>query len=149
MGAAKELLNRAGSGDLTVSDEDVGGLHSVLFRMFGSGMLDLHVHEPSYCDHLTEKPTASLLARWQAAHSTDLSNLRHEGLRIKDPFTLKLVQLLDGTRNEGQLSADMLAYVRSPEFHASQQERAQIADRLSVHLKQNLLGIAKDALLIA
>jgi len=149
VGAAKELLNRAGSGDLTVSDEDVGGLHSVLFRMFGSGMLDLHVHEPSYCDHLTEKPTASLLARWQAAHSTDLSNLRHEGLRIKDPFTLKLVQLLDGTRNEDQLSADMLAYVRSPEFHASQQERAQIADRLSVHLKQNLLGIAKDALLIA
>lgn len=148
-GAAKERLKVVGDVDAAVSQEDVRDLHSVLFRMYGGGMLDLHVHEPSYCDHLTSKPTASPLARWQAAHSTDISNLRHEGLRIKDPFTLKLIQLLDGTRDEEKLCSDMLAYLRSSEFQASQQQRTQIAERLSLHLNQNLLAIARDGLLIA
>lgn len=147
--AAKERLDRASGGGFRVSDEDVRGLRDVLFRMFGGGMISLYLHEPTFSDHVTDKPTASPLARWQAAHATDISNLRHEGLRIKDPFTLKLIQLLDGMHDEKQLSAEMRSFIKSPEFRATDQQRAQIAAQLSVHLKQNLLAIAKDGLLTA
>jgi methyltransferase-like protein/SAM-dependent methyltransferase len=146
--AAAERLKRTSGDVATISDDDVRDLHEVLFRMFGGGMLEFHLHQPSYCDHLSEKPNASPLARWQAAHATDISNLRHEGIRIKDPFALKLIQLLDGTRDEEQIFADMLAYVRSPVFRATDDQRAQVAERLSVLLKQNLLAIAKDGLLV-
>lgn len=147
--AAKERLGVASNVEVTISDQDVKDLHEVLFRMFGGGMLEFHVHEPNYCEHLSEKPIASPLARWQAAHSTDISNLRHEGLRIKDPFALKLIQLLDGTRDEDQLFDEMLAFARSSEFRATDEQRSQIADRLSVILKQNLSAFAKDGLLLA
>jgi len=146
---ARGALGQASGSNVEVREEDVRDLHGILFRMFGTGMLDFHMHEPSYCDRITNKPIASPLARWQAAHGTEISNLRHEGLRIKDPLALKLIQLLDGTRDEKQLFKDLLAYIQSPQFRVTHQQRSRVAAQLSVHLKQNLRGIAKDGLLIA
>jgi hypothetical protein len=42
-------------------------------------------------------PVASRMARWQAAHGTDLTSLADTTVRMEDPAACRLIMLLDGT----------------------------------------------------
>ena len=43
-----------------------------------------------------ERPATSALARWQAARGPELTNLRHEPVRLNDPLGRMLIRLCDG-----------------------------------------------------
>jgi hypothetical protein len=53
---------------------------------------------------LSTRPVASALARLQAERGLPLTNLRH-GRVILDEFSLRLLRLLDGTRDRDALLA--------------------------------------------
>jgi SAM-dependent methyltransferase len=56
-----------------------------------------------------ERPTASLLARWQAAHALDLTSLAYTTVRMEEPAARLLITLLDGTRDRAAIRAELQA----------------------------------------
>src|SRR5262249_29846596 len=68
-----------------------------LYSSAGSSLLDLHVHPPAVTRKVSERPTASPLARLQAAEGTRATNLRHELIDLDD-VERRLLGHLDGTR---------------------------------------------------
>jgi hypothetical protein len=58
-----------------------------------------------------ERPEASALARWQAARGPELTSLRHDPVRLDDPFGRRLVALCDGARDRAALLDGLVAAV--------------------------------------
>ena len=58
-----------------------------------------------------ERPEASPVARWQAARGPELTNLRHDPVRLDDPLGRALVGLCDGTRDRAALVDGLVAAV--------------------------------------
>jgi 2-polyprenyl-3-methyl-5-hydroxy-6-metoxy-1,4-benzoquinol methylase len=52
-----------------------------------------------------ERPEASPLARWQAARGLELTSLGYTTVRMDEPAARALIELLDGTRDRGQIAA--------------------------------------------
>jgi hypothetical protein len=84
-----------------------------------------------------ERPVASPLARWQATRRDQLTNLRHEVVRISDATAREVLTLLDGSRGRGQL-ADALG----PGF--ARHDRRTVAALVDRYLQ----GFARAALLL-
>ena len=63
---------------------------------------------PSPAVHAGEKPNASPLVRYQAQRSDPtVSTLHHRALAVEDESGRRLLTLLDGTRDRGQLATEM------------------------------------------
>ena len=111
----EELVRRAPAA-LPVSEvrELLGGgaaaepprpLETLLRDAYVGGVVNLHLHPPAVAHTVSDRPRASALARWQAAHQQDLTNLLHTRIRVPDPNARQLLQLLDGTRTRSDLVA--------------------------------------------
>ncbi|MEJ0065123.1 MAG: methyltransferase regulatory domain-containing protein [Caulobacteraceae bacterium] len=79
-----------------------------LLRMYWSGALDLHSAPQPCSTEFAERPTASPLARLQAARGERrLISLRHTVVEIGDDEGLRFIASLDGTRTLGQIADDV------------------------------------------
>jgi len=58
-----------------------------------------------------ERPRASKLARWQAAHGADLVSLAYMRVLIEEPAARTLITLLDGTRDRAAIRAELAARI--------------------------------------
>lgn len=94
-----------------------------------AGTVELYTEPPPLAHAPSGRPHASAIVRWQAARQPNLTNLRHEPLRIDDPHALALLALMDGTRTREDLAGALSA--RLPEG-----ERAQAGERLATYLSQ-------------
>ncbi|MFO1304932.1 MAG: PqqD family peptide modification chaperone [Burkholderiales bacterium] len=94
-----------------------------------AGSVELYTEPPPLAHAPQERPRASAIVRWQAGRQPNLTNLRHEPLRIDDPHALALLALMDGTRTRDALASALAA--RLPDA-----ERAQAAERLTTYLSQ-------------
>ena len=56
-----------------------------------------------------ERPSASPLARWQAANGPDLISLAYTNVRMEEPAARLLITLLDGTRDRAAIRAELQA----------------------------------------
>jgi SAM-dependent methyltransferase len=56
-----------------------------------------------------ERPTASPLARWQAAQGPDVTSLAYTTVRMEEPAARLLITLLDGTRDRAAIRAELQA----------------------------------------
>jgi methyltransferase-like protein len=99
-------LARAVSDTLGAAADDVGrSLGMSLLRLFmSSRLIELHVTPPAFTVVVSGRPVASSLARLQARESTDVTNLRHEGVRLGDAERVLLAHL-DGTRSRDEVLA--------------------------------------------
>ena len=121
--------------------DDVGvarPVEELLLDACFAGSVDLYVHPPAFAAAPAEKPCASPVVRWQAARQPAVTNLRHETLQIGDPFALRLLVLLDGTRTQAALAEAM-----APGLPAA--ERAGAGARVATCLAQ----FAMHGLLVA
>jgi len=146
---AREALNEEHGGEFEVSDEDVEAVKDLMMRIFGHGLLELQVHLPFFAPTVSDHPTASPLVRWQAAHGSSLSSLRHETLHMDDALMLKLLQLLDGTRDIEQLHAEMVKFVEGPDLKITPEQREDISGKLRDRIPLALESLAGRALLIS
>jgi SAM-dependent methyltransferase len=96
VGAAGGIL---GSG----SDEDAHVLGGVLVGAYSAGLIELHAHPLPFVRHVSARPLASPLARWQLRDGAIVTNLRHTSVRMDDRRGRDLLELLDGTRDHAAL----------------------------------------------
>jgi 2-polyprenyl-3-methyl-5-hydroxy-6-metoxy-1,4-benzoquinol methylase len=94
-----------------------------------AGMVELYTQAPPLAASAGEHPVASAMARWQAVRQSNLTNLRHEPMRVDDPHALALLALMDGTRTRDDLALTLAS--RLPEA-----EKPQARERTTAYLSQ-------------
>ena len=94
-----------------------------------AGTVDLYTEPPPLAATAGERPVASPVVRWQAGRQPNLTNLRHEPMRIDDPHALALLSLMDGTRTPDELALALAS--RLPDA-----DRPQASERMSTYLSQ-------------
>lgn len=78
--------------------------------LFLGGHMDLHSDPGSYVTTVSERPFASLLARYQATFMHRVTTGRHEMINL-DPVAQVLLPYLDGTNDAGDLARNLLERV--------------------------------------
>lgn len=78
-------------------------LHELLVRMHMPGFIEFSLHPWPFATAVSARPLASRLARWQAKNGTRLTSLRHRNVDIDDEAAVRLLPMLDGTRNTDEL----------------------------------------------
>jgi methyltransferase-like protein len=145
---AKQLLSKESGSQWVVNDNDEAILREIFMRIFGSGLIEFRTFEPRYADSVSDRPMVSPLARWQAERGETVFNLRYESLNIEDQLGLKLISVLDGTRDRDEILSEMMRFVRSPELRADDAERQKLEGELPQALDKKLAEMAYLALLV-
>ena len=82
-------------------------LEAILADAFVASIVTLHVHPPQLAAMVTERPSASPLARLQARSNEEVTTLLHMRVRMPDAEARRLLMLLDGTRDRTALASAM------------------------------------------
>ena len=77
---------------------------SLLRLYMSSRIIELHATPPTFTVVVSGRPVASPLARLQARDTTDVTNLRHEPVRLGDAERVLLAHM-DGTRSRDEVLA--------------------------------------------
>jgi hypothetical protein len=125
---------------------DAGALAATLWQAFRAGEVELSAAPPRHVTEPGERPEASPVARWQAAHGPELTNLRHDPVRLDDPLGRLLIRLCDGTRERAALVDGLVAAVGT-ELSITVDgvpltDGAAVRDRLERRLERNLEVLA-------
>ena len=104
-----EAHNRLGhsAGDSN-DDGDAAGLANMLLRAYTADLIRLHTWEPRLSARVSKCPQASRLAQFQAATRRAVTTQQHEDAELDEP-TRRLLALLDGTHDRGQLLSKLSA----------------------------------------
>ncbi len=78
-----------------------------LRRAYAANLVHLHVWAPRLANTPSERPVATALARLQAAEGTLVTTLLHTSVEVGDELGLRLIRLLDGTRDRAALLAEL------------------------------------------
>lgn len=144
-----DLLKAESGAEVTITQRDNEILSEILFHIFCSGLMRMHVHEPAYTTIVSEKPLASPIARWQAERSGAVSTLLCTGLNIDDQLGRELLRLLDGTRNREQLLEEMANYINSDKLDQPREVKDQLIRKLPGQLDKSLDDFAGLSLLLS
>ena len=88
-------------------DADAGALAEALIEGFRRERLIPHAGPLRAASDPGDRPTASPLARWQAARDPDLTSLAYTTVRMEEPAARLLITLLDGTRDRAAIRAEL------------------------------------------
>ncbi len=108
--AARARVSAAGGRSVTTEDEV--RLLRFLLAAYGANVTRLHHMTCPFVTEISERPRVSALARLQARTSTQVTNLRHQSVRLEDPLVRRFLQLLDGTRDRAAIENEMAAALR-------------------------------------
>ena len=117
-------------------EEDSSWLSDMILKLYAANFLGLHAHPPVFTRTVSKRPEASALARAQIRSSSFVTNLRHAAVEVEDDAAKQLLTMLDGTRDQHQLLAELRAHAISGDITAAQ-------------LDAPLQRLAKLALLVA
>jgi SAM-dependent methyltransferase len=100
----RELAQETGSGEEELAPALLSG--------FRRGLVQLRARPPRWATELPARPRTWTLARLMAAEGSGvMTSLDHDAVRSSDPFFLRAVSLLDGTRDFAGLLEALLASV--------------------------------------
>lgn len=148
----REVFGDAPPG-LPLAEAERQTLGQFLLRAYALDFVELHVHQPGFVTSVSERPTASALARLQARAGSVVATLRHAGLKLEGSLGRNLVQLLDGTRDRKALIRDLAQLVETGKALLEHEGR-RVNDGLEARkiieseLEQNLESLARSALLV-
>ena len=137
------------------SEDDARTLGELLLRAYAGGIVEFSVAPPRLVSRPSEKPLASSLARLQSREGSEVVNLRHFNIRVEDPLSRRLLQLLDGSRDRGALLNDLVALLESGEAIVETDKggtgasHQQVRQWLAGELERKLVELAEMALLVA
>ena len=86
---------------------DPGALAEALLDGFRRERLIPHAGPLRAASEVGERPVASRLARWQAAHGPELTSLAYTTVRMEEPAARLLITLLDGTLDRAAIRAEL------------------------------------------
>lgn len=78
-------------------------LADILYSLFWSGVVELHVFPPDCTNIVSARPRASDLARRQATAGILVTNQRRRVIKLDDPVARELLRHLDGTHDRAGL----------------------------------------------
>ena len=110
-----------------------------------SRLVELHVTPPSFVRSPGPLPVASPLARHQATTATDVTNLRHEAVRLDD-LERHVLRQLDGTRTREKLLTELLALMDRGALTVSNTD--DVKRTLTARLDLSLQRLGAGALLV-
>jgi len=137
------------------ADGDARTLGELLLRAYAGDIVEFSVAPPRLVSRPSERPVASSLARLQSVEGTEVVNLRHFNIRVEDPLSRRLLQLLDGSRDRDALIDDLAAAVESGVAAVETDDDApagspqEVRRFLAVDLERKLAELAEMALLVA
>ena len=119
----------------------------------GHAALELHADRGRFVTEVSACPVASPLARCQAAAGSQVTSLRHEMVTLGE-FERHLLLHLDGKhdrRELGDLLADLVAagVLQAQRDGRPVRDRAEVRPLVAQALDEQLLGLARAALLVA
>ena len=124
------------------ADRDMLG--TVLYELAAVGFVRLSATPWHATAEPGERPCASALSRWQAAHGTRVTSHQGAMVELAEGITCRLVCLLDGTRTLDELADELVRAVNAGEVDvppalkeawAAGQGRAAIAEGLPSNLR--------------
>jgi methyltransferase-like protein/cyclopropane fatty-acyl-phospholipid synthase-like methyltransferase len=133
-------------------DGDRRMLAESLLKLHRGNLVALHVCEPPMVYTVSERPVASVVARYQAEADIKICNLRHRVVSL-DEFDALMIRLLDGTRDRAAILATLAKWVDEGVFEVSREgqavrDPAQLREGLAACLDAGLQTLARNALLV-
>jgi SAM-dependent methyltransferase len=101
---SKTAVNAEGDNSATLAQ--------ALSRAYRTGFLQLHVASHHLTTSASKYPMVSKLALAQLANGDSACNQLHLWIKFPDALSRRLVQLLDGTRDQETLTRDLVEFVR-------------------------------------
>ena len=112
---AARMVSQGGGG---AQAQETAAFSSELFSLFAHRALRAHPHPRTYHRTVGDRPTASPLARAQAAAGwSHVTGVHHTGLDL-DPISTRLVGLLDGTRDLADLTRTLASELAAGDLPA-------------------------------
>jgi hypothetical protein len=138
----------------TADPEDVLLLQELLFKSYGAGLVEMHLHAPIFSLEASERPIANPLARLQALDGPIITTLLHNNIKLEDDLGRRLLLLLDSTKDRAALLRDLRITIESDtEVDAGDEEtqktKADLLDNLPQELDEKLDLLARLGLLLA
>lgn len=133
--------------------QDRKKLIDALYLFHSLGQLELEPDEPRYEVSPGLRPLVSPVARHEVQDNKNVTNLRHQTIKLDLAVTRKLAALCDGTRTREELLQSLLAKVESGELAAAEQGKPVtdpeiIRRAVEEQMDASLLILARNALLV-
>lgn len=155
LSATRARVGAAGADGDEQLNQDASALSEIVVATFLAGLVELHVHQARLVAHVSQRPTASPLARLQIQEDLlNLSTLLHSTVKVDDPLGRRLLLLLDGTRDRAALSEELIRLIQSDSATIEMEGETvtnpeKIRDLISQRLEQKLAELGRLGLLIA
>src|SRR5207249_5246121 len=122
--------------------EEARALAEVIFKTYGAGVVEFHLHVPTFTVTPGERPLASALARLQAQQGPITTSLLGNSVNFDDVLGRQLLVLLDGSRDRAGLLRDFWTLIEStiqagPE-EVTAAERAKLRQDLPQQVEEKL-----------
>jgi methyltransferase-like protein len=139
--------------DRARASREMTQLAKPLMRCYATGHVDLSISPPPFSTTVSDKPQVRPLARYQASHGGEVTNRRHETVRLDD-IDQHLVALLDGKTNSAALVKHLVDLISRGVVIAHHQGRsvqdAKEIERISTEtIEKRLAQLARQSLLVA
>ncbi len=136
--AAHDELVRRG---LENDDRDSQALEAIMFQLCReTSLIELHLFQPDASTEIGERPRVNSLARWQLPQANNVLTNLNLDVKIEDPVSRRLLELLDGTRDLDDVEAAMREFIASSD---EVDEKSELLSRLSDWLAESVSQLAK------
>jgi methyltransferase-like protein/SAM-dependent methyltransferase len=156
--AARDRLGQGGGAHTTSTDpaSDAEVLAASLLKAYGrsTNLVEVHAYSPPFVLDISERPTASALARFQLRSGPRVTNLRHERI-VLEGLTQRLLAYLDGEHDRATLLDVVDGLIRETNGVQSESASTDRADQRCPEsrnsggeLDTRLLQLTRAALLV-
>lgn len=126
-------------------------LAELLFKIYGVGVIEFHMHLPQFTVIPGERPLASSLARLQAQQGPITTSLFGNNVRFDDFLGRQFLLLLDGTRDRTALIKDF-SEIMQQSFQSDDgptNDQVTMLKELPDRLEEKLLDLGRRGFLLA
>jgi methyltransferase-like protein len=138
----------------TIGPEMGRRLMDMLVEWFAMRLIELHAFRPPLAAEAGDRPVASAVARYQAAHGwSRVTNLLHRRIRLDGELASRVIAMLDGRHNRSEIVEALVEPVAKGKVEARVDGRPitdpdQIQPILAERVEACLRDFAKHSLLV-
>ena len=127
-------------------------LPEVLLKMAIGGLLGIKASAATFQTTVSDRPTASPVARMQASQQPIITNLQHQSVMLQE-IDLSVLRLLDGSRSRDEIVRDLIQQALdgsvSLQTEAGKlEEPEQIRQHVRAAVPESLTRLANSAMLV-
>jgi SAM-dependent methyltransferase len=143
---SKGALAEAIPNDRKEREQQLAGF---LLQVYTAGLVDFRYSVTGVSARVSERPTASALARWQLERRNLVTSHYHLPVQIEDEVGRNLLSWLDGTLDRAGLFERLWEFMKSKNALKPELSEAEARRDLETQLEQNLQKLARVGLLVS